>query len=694
MPPFGRCTSLLLVLLCSVSVVVGPIGQRQPKRFRGSASAPSESLLSRAAELLHIITPPFVFNARTDQGAKVALIDALWAGSWMTEVASRFADANPALRYLLELQEVDDDEAPTAFRTLAGQSRWEAVMSALFRARSQNNVPIETAAMSISWLYYRVPKPIWSSMMYFGRAVMSRTWTEELCDAAVERDPGPNYPIAEGISAAVFDNLMMNVGYSSFGTSGQAGRKIEMTNWATLFLPAAAMPAGFIGMDALLGTGGIFRTDISIETFIDGFSPYAADIVRNQRARWASFLDQAAIGCIWDTEPYNSPYPQTKFFYHPPIFDRLQSSYEDVNFELHLMRSSIYHKYSDALMLGGDGLSYMRLIHRLSQDPRQYLDTKPVVMPRMGENPHGLFHFMHGDWRIWAPLLMRLATVVNNRQVKSDPTIVNFNTHQHFLRIVIQALSEYVVEIAQTGSDYHATQQFLNDAEQNLSFAYVVFFLYMFGFKYLDYRQAVRRNQSEHLDLLWRENLSSMRSAKGHKTNYRQMAVILVYWGTCLVEPLQQFYHNSRTVRWIHSHVGWDMPIEKLNMWIKESVVANISEWQICLFIRRLNFMQHVMRCMRSLVFWRRAQDTATPRYIRVDVDLIKDFLRSNIGSTYATATQPSDTNSLGVDMADWGGLRRPRACAPFEQVRNAAGGYRTYVERQLTKLCPWHHWV
>ena len=64
---------------------------------------------------------------------------------------------------------------------------------------------------------------------------------------------------------------------------------------------------------------------------------------------------------------------------------------------------------------------------------------------------------------------------------------------QHFLRVVIQALSEYVVEIAATGSDYHMTQQFLNalpSSEQNLSFAYVVFFLYMFGFKYLDYRQA------------------------------------------------------------------------------------------------------------------------------------------------------------------------------------------------------------
>jgi hypothetical protein len=182
-------------------------------------------------------------------------------------------------------------------------------MSAIFRARTQNNVPIETAAMSISWLYYRVPKPIWSSMMYFGRAVMSRTWAEELCDAAVDRDPGPNYPTAEGISAAVFDNLMMNVGYSSFATGGQAGIKIEMTNWATLFLPAAAMPTAYVGMDALLGAGGIFRTDVSMETFINAFSPHALDIVQNQRARWASFLDKAAAGSIWDTEPYNSPYP-------------------------------------------------------------------------------------------------------------------------------------------------------------------------------------------------------------------------------------------------------------------------------------------------------------------------------------------------------------------------------------------------
>ena len=38
---------------------------------------------------------------------------------------------------------------------------------------------------------------------------------------------------------------------------------------------------------------------------------------------------------------------------------------------------------------------------------------------------------------------------------------------------------------------------------------------------------------------------------------------------------------------------------------------------------------------------------------ITADVQRIKEFLRQNIGTTYATATQPSDANLLGVDMTD-----------------------------------------
>ena len=662
---------------------------RHPKRRMESVGASASGLLSKAAELLHLYTPPFVYNS-DNEFAKMNLIDALWAGNWVTSTDRRFTESNPALHSLLNSQTLDDAETAPRFEALAGQSRWEAVMSALFRARSQKVVPIETAAMSVYWLYYGVPSPVWRAMSYFGRAVMSRLWTEELCDLAVTRDPGPTYKLVEGLTAAVFDNFQMNVNYAAFSVGGETGTKIAMTNWATVFLPASAMPAGFLGMDAVLGSGGIFRTDVGLEDFIDGFSIVSPDIVRNQRNRWATFLDLAAVGSVWNADHFNSPYPQTKFHYHNPIFDRGQSSYDDVNFELDLMRGSLFHRLSDAIMLGGDGLSYMRLIHRLAQDPRLYLETKPVIFPRLGENPHGLYHFMHGDWRIWAPLLMRLAAVVGNRQVKADPTVVDFNSHQHFLRIVTQACAEYVVEISRTGTDYRASQQFLADAEQNLSFAYIVFFLYMFAFKFLDYRNAVRRNESKQLDMLWRENLASTRTAKANKTNYRQMSVILVYWGAVLVEPLQTFYHNTRTIRWIHSHVGWDMPIEKLNMWIKEKVVSNISESQICAFIRRLNFMQHVMRSMWSLVRAKRKVDAATPKDVDADVSCIKEFLHTHIGTTYAVVTMPSDANLMSVKMDDWGGLRRPRARAPFNQMRAAQGGFRQYVRKQVAKLCPW----
>ena len=691
MPGLGMC--LVAALLCASAEA----GFTHSKRRKTSTAPSASDMLASLAELLHISTPPFVYDGDS-AGSRNDLIDALWAGTWPETVADRFEKANPALHALLEQQIADSSAAGVRIRYRAleagSQSRWEAVLSALFRARSQKSVPIETAAMSVMWLYYRVPKPVWQAVSFFGRAVMCRTWTESLCDDAIERDPGPTYPVAEGITAAVFDNLSMNVGYSSFATSQSGGRQIIMTNWATVFLPALAMPPTFTGMANLLGAGGIFRTDLSLDDFVDGFSPLAADIVKNMRFRWKHYLDAAANGDIWADEHFDSPYPPTRFHFHDPIFDRLQSSYDDVNFELDLMRGSIFHKFSEGLMLGGDGLSYMRLIHRLAQDPRRYLETMPVVVPRMGENPHGLYHFMHGDWRIWAPLLMRFAAVVGNRQVKADPTIVDFNTHQHFLRIVSQACAEYVVEIARTGTTYHMMQPFLADAERNLSFAYVVFFLHLFAFKYLEYKRAVRRNDSKHLDMLWRENLACTLTAKANKTNYRQMSVILVYWGAALVAPLQAFYHNTRTIRWIHAHVGWDMPIEKLNMWIKEAVVSNVSEWQIIKFIRRLNFVQFVVRTIKSLTDRKRARDSATPKDVNADVALIKEFLRVHIGTTYATATQPSDANLLSVDMSDWGGLRRQRACAPFNQIRGAQGGVRAYVRRQVAKLCPWHHWM
>ena len=345
-------------------------------------------------------------------------------------------------------------------------------------------------------------------------------------------------------------------------------------------------------------------------------------------------------------------------------------------------------------MLGGDGLSYMRLIHRLSQAPQLFLESMPVIIPRLGENPHGKFHLMHGDWRLWAPLLMKLANVVGNTAVREDPTVEMFNHHEHFLRIVTTALAKYVVQIASTGSDYHFTEAFMQAADRNLSFAYIVNFLFLFAFKYLEFRDAVRRNQSKKLDLLWRENLASAKSAPANKTNYRQMTVVLVYWGTSLREPLQLLYHNTRTIRWVHSHVGWDMPIEKLNMWIREAVVAQITEAQISKFIRRLNFCHVVTRGIATVVHANRKSPTAKLKDIDADVNLILKFLQSKIGTTFEQATQPSDDNLLQLDMSNWGGNQNARISTPWASMQRGMQEYREYVAQQITKLCPWHHWL
>ena len=432
-----RTAASLLLLLAAVhyATPMPPRGSQVQSRVRKRsnnwavriADTVLDSTLRAVQECTKLATPNFVYHMDKPE-ERASLISALWADD-LLEASGRFTAGNAALAQLFADQSLDGGE-PTHFRLLESGPRFEDTIRALFRSRSTRLVPLETAALSIQWLYYKVPGPVWSAVMHYSRMVMSRSWTETFVDEALQHNPGPRYPVIQGITAAVFDNLRMCVGYGSYATTLKSGYAIDMTNWASVFLPSSAAPNGAsVDIDSMLGQGGIFRTDVSLEDFIDLFSPVAPDILANQKSRWKFHMNAAVNGNLWDSVPYQSPYPPTYFHYHDPIFGRLQSSYADVNFELDVMRRSSFHRFSDAIMLGGDGLSFMRVIHRLSQNARLFLESKPVVIPRFGENPHGRFHIMHGDWRIWAPLLMRLAEVVNNKQVKCDPTVVDFRIH-------------------------------------------------------------------------------------------------------------------------------------------------------------------------------------------------------------------------------------------------------------------------
>ena len=687
---------LLVVILLVVNAQLGcaPLA-RQPKRRRStpiSAALSAVELLTKAAEMLTLRTPAHVY-LMDSIGDKERLIQYLWKGNYASAIG-RWSCINPSLISLFMEQAVDELPArPDNMQRVP--NRFESVVMSLFRSRSANCVPFEVAALSVLLLHFKVPREAWETIACLSHSVMSRKWTEELCDLALTMDPGAQYRIATGISAAVFDNFMIKVGFGSYSMGGQTGTRFWMTNWASASIPASAVPAGF-DIRTYLADGGIFRSDMVLSDFLDLFSPVAPDILANQRSRWREMLSNAAAEMLWDREPFESPYPPTHFHYHDPIMGRLQSSYEDVNFELDVMRTSTHHIYSDCVMIGGDGLSYMRLIHRLAQNPRAFLETTPVVIPRFGESPHGLFHLMHGDWRIWEPLLMKMAVVTLNKQVKCDPTVEDFNSHRHFLQIVTTAFAEYVVEIAATGSTYNDPARFLAAAERNLSFGYICYFLYLFGFKYLQMRNAIRKNDSGKLDQIWRENLRSARTSKGNKTNYSKMSVILIYWGVALKRDISVAFHNTRTLRWIHSHTGWDMFIEGLNLLIKKAVTSNITEEQIKKFIRRVNFTHIVKRGIHSFMN-RNVIEKENKRLMRIDIDKIKAELRLKIGSDYETCTTPSDENSLDIDMTDWGGDRNAaskRHNTPWEQMHRTMLDYRQYVTEKVGDLCPWHHWL
>lgn len=79
-------------------------------------------------------------------------------------------------------------------------------------------------------------------------------------------------------------------------------------------------------------------------------------------------------------------------------------------------------------------------------------------------------------------------------------------------------------------------------------------------------------------------------------------------------------------------------------------------------------------------------------KQISTDKELIKKYLRENIGSDFATCTAYSDDDVLGLDLSSWGGNNHKRENTPWKQTERKMQDYREYVRMHLGRLCPWHH--
>ena len=142
----------------------------------------------------------------------------------------------------------------------------------------------------------------------------------------------------------------------------------------------------------------------------------------------------------------------------------------------------------------------------------------------------------------------------------------------------------------------------------------------------------------------------------------------------------------------IHTHVGWDMPIEMLNNLIRDNGCATFES--ITTFLKFVNFTSIVSRSLDEIFTDRKAQ---TEWYKNIDstVELIKEYLRAHIGTTFNRATRASRENTLGIDTAGWWGTRTDRIDEhlPWNLAAAQSRSNQQFVLDTLAKMCSWHRW-
>eukprot|EP00965_Chrysotila_dentata_P177062 5847891-Pleurochrysis_carterae.AAC.1 len=71
------------------------------------------------------------------------------------------------------------------------------------------------------------------------RILQSLNWTETFIAEALtlQKHYIPNYKVVDWVSAAVSDNYTEQVNYSAAHDTDTQGELLDMTSWATLYLP-------------------------------------------------------------------------------------------------------------------------------------------------------------------------------------------------------------------------------------------------------------------------------------------------------------------------------------------------------------------------------------------------------------------------------------------------------------------------
>ena len=652
--------------------------------------------LTELSERLHDLLDPSLPKGGfmlTDPGSHTAVIEYLWRCDF-SDSEAEILEANPDLDTYLRGRtansrgfssaQVHEDNRAARLNFTAGL---------ISRDRHQSFLPKSQLLLAMEARHKMLNKELWQSFSAM-RCLPSYTWTAGIMQEALKRADAATcpYSILDYVSAAVFDNYTEHFNYSARHNADSQGERIDMTNWATLYLPLSSAPDTNLAAMAAPGTDA--PLSMTFKPSFDKFSvaelchPLHPDIVSNQHRRWCESFRALRAGTYFH-RPSFQPAHAHHLWYQRPFEGLLQSSYADVEEEVDGMRENPKHKHSWWVFIGGDGLAINRVNHTLARHPGKYLRQRPVVIPVQGEHPHGTCHILHMGWRPFSPLVVGLLKDIGHAECKADFTVSSFNDYDHSMCILIEGIAKYFMHLSDHGGPppLGDSGAFLAACSINVDLEWLAHFLHDFGFLYWDTRQAVRGNDSARIDLSWWECVSFMHTIESNKTQYAPMAILRVFWSEALHPNLARIYHYNRTISLLGlkgSNCGWDMPIEKENLAISSNVVRPTFE-RVCAYVAELNLLGPVIRAIQKILFKHRQVQPGKMKKISEDVNLIVEKLKKVLGATWAEACVPRPQKDSKL-------INPPKSPMPWKSVMKSVedGTFIDWVKGHLRTKISW----
>ena len=466
-----------------------------------------DNLQQRVRQLFSPTMPKTMFDMSA-AGGRQELIDWLWAGE--------YAGSDTDLLEMNENLEQDLQAWTTSTYQRAHQdeyhlhqrrSRLNYLANLIARNRNKNMMPSEHVLLGLEAKHTMINDRFWDKLTT-RRVLPSRRWVDNLVESALAHNPGCPYEVVDWCTAAVADNYTEQSNYKALHTMDSKGVVLNMTNWASLALASNLVAEHHI---AALGRENalenMFKAGFDKFEVVELCHPEHPELLANRLNRWRAAFDAIKAGTYFHRSLDYVPAQAHHLHYHDTIRERLQSSYEDVEEELTVMRTHARHKHSKFMFVGGDGLLINRINHTLARNPNKWLRRAPAIIPVQGEHPHGTCHILHMGWRPYQPLLVPILAAVGHDECRADFLVSEYNLYDFAICILIEGIAQYFIHLEDAGGErsmppLHHPKRLMRAAKDNIDLMWLLHFLHDFGFLYWQFRQAVRSNKSAEIDLV------------------------------------------------------------------------------------------------------------------------------------------------------------------------------------------------